>query len=266
MDTGTRTTMTDDQIDAWAAALEGRSPADVLAWAADRFAPRLVFATGFGAEGCVLVHLVAEHDLPVDLVTLDTGLLFPETRALWARLECRYGVRIRGVEPAISLASQAGAFGDALWAREPDRCCAIRKVAPLEATLSAADAWISAIRRDQTPDRASAAVIERDARRGLVKVNPLAAWSAADVWSFIRAHGVPYNPLHDHGYPSIGCWPCTTAVAEGEDPRAGRWRGREKTECGLHAGTNAADTTPSRHRRRFLPVFAEPGPSTHQGA
>jgi phosphoadenosine phosphosulfate reductase len=234
MQTETRTTITDDEIHAWGDALEHQAPGQVLAWAAERFAPRLVFATGFGAEGCVLIHLVAEHGLPVDLFTLDTGLLFPETYALWERLQSRYGVGIRGVQPVLSLDAQAARAGDELWLREPDRCCALRKVAPLGRALADADAWITAIRRGQTPDRASARVVERDLRHGLVKVNPLVRWSAGDVWSFIRHHDVPYNPLHDRGYPSIGCWPCTRPVAPGEDDRAGRWAGKVKKECGLH--------------------------------
>jgi phosphoadenosine phosphosulfate reductase len=226
--------MTDSRTDEWSAQLEGQPAADILAWAAHQFAPRVGLGTGFGAEGCVLIHLIAEHALPIDLFTLDTGLLFDETYNLWRRLEVRYGVRIRPVRPALSVDEQAAAFGDALWARDPDRCCAIRKVAPLEDELAGMDAWITAIRRDQTPERAHAAIVEPDPASDRVKINPLAAWSGDDVWSFIHAYAVPYNPLHDRGYPSIGCAPCTTAVGAGEDPRAGRWRGRDKTECGLH--------------------------------
>jgi phosphoadenylyl-sulfate reductase (thioredoxin) len=171
----------------------------------------------------------------VDLLTLDTGLLFPETYALWRRLEQRYGLRIRAVRPAQTVEQQAAALGPALWERDPDRCCGLRKVEPLRAALSGYRAWISAIRREQTPERAGVAVVARDARFGLVKVSPLAAWTAARVWGYLRAHDVPTNPLHARGYPSIGCQPCTTPVRIGENPRAGRWRGKGKTECGLHA-------------------------------
>ena len=216
-------------------ALEGRSAVEVLSWAAERFAPRITFATGFGAEGCVLIDLVARHRLPIDLFTLDTGLLFPETYALWRRLEGRYGVVIRAVRPLETVDEQAGSRGDRLWERDPDACCGLRKVEPLRSALEGFDAWITAIRRDQTPERASAGIIERDRRYGLVKVNPLAAWTSADVAAHVRDHDVPTNPLHDQGYPSIGCVPCTSRVLPGEDPRAGRWRGRAKTECGLHA-------------------------------
>jgi len=215
--------------------LEGRPAAEVLAWAAERFPGRVVFTTGFGAEGCVIVDLIAREALDIDVVTLDTGLLFPETYALWRRLEARYGITIRGVQPSLSVAQQARRHGARLWEGAPDRCCELRKVEPLEAALKDYDAWVSAIRRDQTRERAAAQVVEADARRpGLFKINPLAAWTSADVWAHVRLHDVPTNALHERGYPSIGCWPCTSPVAAGEDPRAGRWRGLEKKECGLH--------------------------------
>jgi phosphoadenosine phosphosulfate reductase len=227
-------TVTDRQIAQWDAALDGATPAEVLAWAAAEFAPRVGFATGLGAEGCVLVHHIGTARLPIDVFTIDTGVLFPETLQLRHRLEQAYCLAIRRVQPSLSLAAQAESHGPALWERDPDRCCAIRKIQPLDAERANLDAWITAIRRDQTRERARAAVVERDRASGLVKVNPLVGWTHEQVWAFIRTQGVPYHPLHDRGYPSIGCEPCTTAVAEGEDPRAGRWRGREKTECGLH--------------------------------
>ncbi len=217
-----------------AAALESRSPEEILIWAAERFAPRITFATGFGAEGCVLIDLIARRRLPIDLFTLDTGLLFPETYELWRLLEQRYGVVIRAVRPELSVEAQALRYGPGLWERDPSRCCEMRKVLPLRAALAGFDAWISAIRRDQTPDRAEAQVLERDRRFGLIKVNPLVSWTSKDVWSYLRANSVPYSRLHDRGYASIGCAPCTTPVRPGEDPRAGRWRGLAKSECGLH--------------------------------
>ncbi len=210
------------------------SAEQLLAWAAGRFSPRLAFATGFGREGCVLVHLIATAGLPVDVFTLDTGLLFPETYALWRRLEERYGIAIRRVVPEETVREQAASHGERLWENEPDRCCALRKVEPLRRELARHDAWITAIRRDQTPDRALARNVERDARFSLVKINPLLDWSAAEVDAFVRSHDVPVNALHGLGYPSVGCFPCTTATLPGEDPRAGRWRGSAKTECGLH--------------------------------
>jgi phosphoadenosine phosphosulfate reductase len=214
--------------------LEGKSALEILRWAADTLAPRLTFATGFGVEGCVIIDLIGRHHLPIDLFTLDTGVLFPETYALWRRLEDRYGIAIRGVLPALTLDEQAAAHGPALWSRDPDRCCDIRKVEPLARALAPFDAWITAIRRDQTAARANAQIVEHDPKFGILKINPLATWTHKDVWRHVADHEVPYNPLHDHGYPSIGCQPCTSAVADGEDPRAGRWRGTAKTECGLH--------------------------------
>ena len=214
-------------MDAWSAA-------DVLKWAADRFPSRITFATGLGAEGCVLIDLIGRHRLPIDLFTLDTGVLFPETYELWRRLEQRYGLTIRSVTPQLSIDEQAAQYGPRLWERQPDRCCEMRKVIPLQRALSGFDAWVTAIRRDQTAARANAPVVEWDSKFELAKVNPLVRWTKKDVWAHLLKHDVPYNPLHDEGYPSIGCLPCTSPVQPGEDPRAGRWRGMAKTECGLH--------------------------------
>ena len=227
--------MNAEELAKQAAELEGRPPEVVLGWAAQQFPNKLTFATGFGMEGCVLIDVIARHRLPVDLFTLDTGLLFPETYQLWKDLEAKYGIQIRPVRGAQSVEEQAKAHGDALWERDPDRCCEPRKVIPLRQELKGFDAWIAAIRRDQTPDRAKAQAVERDPKFGLVKVNPILSWTAKDVWTYAKKHEVPYNPLHDVGYASIGCMPCTSPVLPGEDPRAGRWRGRAKTECGLHA-------------------------------
>ena len=224
-----------DEIRDAAARLEGRPPAETLAWAAERFAPRVAFATGFGAEGCLIVDVIARHQLAIEVVTLDTSVLFPETYALWRRLEERYDLTIRAVRPEVTLLEQAARHGEALWQREPDRCCAIRKVEPLRQELSKLDAWVTAIRREQTPERATARVVEWDERFSLVKLNPLVGWTHEQVWSYLTEHHVPVNALHALGYPSIGCEPCTSPVAPGEDPRAGRWRGAIKTECGLHS-------------------------------
>ncbi len=231
--------------DAAAAPDEGTSASDLLRWASRRFGPRLAFTTGFGAEGCVIIDLIARANLPVDIFTLDTGLLFPETYALWRQLEDTYGITIRAVRTELSLDAQAAAHGPALWERDPDRCCDLRKVLPLRAALAGFGGWITAIRRDQTAERASAKLVEHDATFGLLKINPLAAWTHDDVWAHVYANDVPTNPLHAQGYPSIGCVPCTTAVAPGEDPRSGRWRGSLKTECGLHARTPLVSISPA---------------------
>ena len=217
------------------AELENASLEQILLFAAGRFPGRIGFATAFGPEGCVIVDAIGRGGLAIDIFSLDTGLLFPETIELWETLERRYGLTIRAVKPAQNVAEQAARYGRALWERLPDRCCELRKVEPLRRELSRLDAWISSIRREQTTDRASARTVERDTPFGLVKVNPLVHWTSEAVWERIRERGIPVNALHARGYPSIGCEPCTTRVAAGENPRAGRWRTFEKTECGLHA-------------------------------
>ena len=206
----------------------------VLRWVAINYGERALFTTGFGLEGCALIHMIATQRLAIQIVTLDTGLFFAESYRLWHELQQRYGLRIARLRPELSLQQQAARHGPRLWERDPDRCCAIRKVAPLKAALQGKAAWITAIRRDQGGLRAKASLLQWEATLGLVKVNPLAFWSRQQLWEFIRAHKVPYNPLHERGYPSIGCRVCTTAVAAGELERAGRWRGRSKTECGIH--------------------------------
>ena len=226
--------MTHEEIKKAAAELETATAADILQWASDRFAPRLTFATSFGIEDCVMTDLIARASLPIQLFTLDTGLLFPETYALWTRIEEKYALEIKAVRPADSVEEQARHEGPALWEREPDRCCDLRKMQPLHATLAGYDGWITAIRRAQTPERARAPVVGWDGRFGLVKINPLVRWTFDEVKAYVAEHQVPYSPLHDQNYPSIGCTPCTSPVAPGEDPRSGRWRGKEKTECGLH--------------------------------
>ena len=216
---------------------------DLLRWAAKTYAPRILFTTAFGAAGCALVSIIAELRLPIEIATLDTGLLFPETYALWRRLEARYGVTIRSIEPELTVTRQAEAHGPKLWERAPDLCCEMRKVRPLAKELARFDAWVTSIRADETKDRAAASPVENDARFGVVKINPLLTWSAEDVWRYVRERGVPTSPLHARGYPSIGCVPCTSRVAAGEDPRAGRWRGAAKTECGLHRRSALPTTT-----------------------
>jgi phosphoadenylyl-sulfate reductase (thioredoxin) len=228
------TVMTREDLTLAARDLETASAPRILQWAVDHFAPRLTFATSLGIEDCVVTDLIARAGLPISLFTLDTGLLFPETYALWKRIEQKYGVSIAATTPDYTVDEQAEREGPALWEREPDRCCELRKMAPLRRTLANHDAWITAIRRDQTPERANAPVVGWDGRFGLVKINPLVRWTFDEVRAYAAEHQVPYNQLHDENYPSIGCVPCTSPVMPGEDPRSGRWRGKEKTECGLH--------------------------------
>jgi phosphoadenosine phosphosulfate reductase len=182
----------------------------------------------------VLVHMLSEIEPDVRVVEFDTGLLFRETYETRRKLIERYPVRFERIEPELSVEEQAAVHGDRLWERDPDACCGMRKVAPLRQALDGMDAWITGIRREQSTTRENARKIEIDERRGVVKVQPLVDWTNRDVWRYIWRHGIPYNPLHDHGFPSIGCVPCTSAVEEGGDERTGRWKGTGKVECGLH--------------------------------
>ena len=218
---------------------EGASPEAVLRWAIEEFSPDVALASGFGAEGCVVVAMLSaikplSAGSGMRIFYLDTDLLFPETYALRDQLAARYGVQFERRATSLSIGDQAAKYGERLWEREPDLCCRLRKVEPLRETLKGMRAWVTAIRRDQSPARAGTGLVEWDEGFGLVKINPLAAWSTRDVWNYIAKHDVPYNPLHDQGYPSIGCVPCTTPVQIGEVPRAGRWRGTVKSECGIH--------------------------------
>lgn len=214
---------------------EGWSAEEVLAWGFEQFHPRIAFASAFGAEGMVLIDLAWRIRPDFRVFTLDTGFFFAETYALIDQVERRYGIKVERCLPALTPHEQARAYGEALWKRDPDRCCELRKVEPLKRKLCELGAWVTGIRREQTATRANAHKIEWDARFGLVKLNPLADWTREQVWDYIRARQVPYNPLHDLGYLSIGCTHCTRPVQPGEDARAGRWSGFAKTECGLHS-------------------------------
>jgi phosphoadenosine phosphosulfate reductase len=223
-----------DHIPAVNRQLEGAPPQIVLRWAVEHFHPRLTMATAFGAEGCCLIHMLAEIEPAVRVFNLDTGYQFPETLELRERIKARYGIEVELVRPELTVAEYEAKHGGPLYRRRPEQCCHDRKVVPLRRALFGYDAWVSAIRRDQTAHRALAEVVQWDARFDLLKVNPLLHWTRRDVWQFLLANDVPYNPLHDRGYPSIGCWPCTGAVADGADERAGRWAGTARKECGLH--------------------------------
>ena len=219
------------------ATLEGSSPETVLNWGFENFAPSIVMATGFGPEGVVLMHLVSQIRPETIVFYLDTDLLFSQTYELRDQLIKRLGIRFERVHSGILLPEQALRHGDTLWAKDPDTCCHIRKVIPQRQFLSKYSAWITGIRRDQTAFRANTGLVEWDYANKMVKLNPLAAWTSDQVWEHIRANDLPYNQLHDYGYPSIGCWTCTKAVEPGQDSRSGRWAGNVKTECGIHLPT-----------------------------
>src|SRR5947209_19778760 len=223
-----------EEITAACRELEGKSPQEVLQWAVKQFHPRLTMATAFGAEGCCLIHMLAEIEPAVRIFNLETGYQFAETLELRERIKERYGIEVEYVRPDLTVAGYEAEHGGPLYNLYSDQCCHDRKMLPLRRAVVGYDAWISAIRRDQTTHRAVAGVVQWDAKFSLVKINPLLSWTKREVWGFIHKHDVPYNPLHDQGYPSIGCWPCTRPVGEGEDERAGRWFGTAKKECGLH--------------------------------
>jgi len=221
-------------IENLAKTLEHAAPEEIIRVAVEQI-PNLTLACSFGAEDMVLVDMLMKINPNASVFYLDTDVLFQETYDLRDRAIERYGLRhLTQVRPELTLEEQAAAHGDELWKRDPNACCSIRKVQPLTNILKQYDGWITGIRRDQAPTRANAQVFEWDAKFELVKVNPLALWTSEQVWSYIRDYDVPYNPLHDQGYPSIGCLHCTRPVKPGEDPRSGRWAGFEKTECGLH--------------------------------
>jgi phosphoadenosine phosphosulfate reductase len=216
--------------------LAGEHPREVLRWAVETFGRGLTMATAFGPEGCAILHMLAEIGKPVRVFNLDTGYQFDETLALRDRIAARYGIEVELIRPETTVAEYEAIHNGPLYVANPDQCCFDRKILPLRRAAAGYDAWISSIRADQSAQRARAKTVGWDPKFGLVKVNPLLEWTHRDVWAFVVANDVPYNPLHDQGYPSIGCWPCTRAVAAGEtDERAGRWAGQAKTECGLHS-------------------------------
>lgn len=231
--------LTPRDISALNAQFETKPSEDILAWAWERFGPRAAIGTSFQGSGLVMMHLAKKAGLDFPIFTLDTGLLFPETLELKARLEDFLGRKIESLVPDLTVEQQAEAQGPELWKREPDLCCTMRKVLPLRSKLRELDCWITGLRRNQSQTRASIGVIELynlegTADAGIVKLNPMANWPREAIWDYIRAHRIPYNPLHDQGYQSIGCHTCTKRTAGGENERAGRWTGFGKVECGIH--------------------------------
>jgi phosphoadenosine phosphosulfate reductase len=218
---------------------EDAEPEDIVGWALDRFeAKRLVLTTSFGMEGCALIDMVARQRRPVRVASIDTGFLFPETHALRDRMAARYPhLRFERKVPGLSPEEQDRRHGPALWERDPDGCCRIRKVEPMRELLADADVWLTAVTRSQSDARADLRAVEWNRKFQVLKVSPLCRWDRQRVWEYVRSRNVPYNELHERGYPTLGCVQCTrpvTGTALGEYSRAGRWVGRDKMECGLH--------------------------------
>jgi phosphoadenosine phosphosulfate reductase len=219
-----------------AARLEGATAQQILGWATVTL-PRFAVTSSFGADSAVLLHLLASVDRSVPVLFLDTGFHFPETLSFRRELVADLGLAdVRDLRAELSVDQQARTLGGGLYLRDPDRCCALRKVEPLDRALAGFDGWASGVRREQTAERAGTPVVGTAVKGGrtLVKVAPLARWTTAEVDAYLARHDLPRHPLAEAGFPSIGCAPCTRAVAPGEDPRAGRWAGSAKTECGIH--------------------------------
>lgn len=208
---------------------------DVLRWAYDTYGTRMAYSCSFGVEGIVLIDLITRVKPAAAVIFLDTDFHFKETYELVDRVQARYPkLRIIRQKPDLTPEEQAERYGEQLWKRRPDLCCQLRKVDPLRKRLSHYDAWISGLRHEQSPTRRNVQFINKDEKFQSVKICPLIYWTWAQVWDYVHAHSLPYNPLHDRNYPSIGCAYCTLPVKAGEDQRAGRWSAFDKTECGLH--------------------------------
>lgn len=213
---------------------------EVLTWAIQRFRPRVMLSCSFGGPGgMVLAHMLAQCAPDVPVYFIDTGFLFPETYRLRQTFAASYGLQVIDFTPTLTPVEQATQYGDALWETDPDACCRLRKVEPMARALTQVDAWITALRRDQSSTRAGVDLVEEHASQGrtIWKINPLAHWTRRQVWQYLLDHRVPYNPLLDDGYQSIGCMQCTARTASTTDERSGRWQGHAKTECGLHTFT-----------------------------
>jgi phosphoadenosine phosphosulfate reductase len=224
-----------DELQRESARLESASPQEILSWATVRFRGHFTMATAFGAEGMTLIHMLAEIAPDTPIFNLETGYQFPETLELREQIIARYGIEVEFKRPDTTVEEYEQLNGGPLYKTRPDQCCMDRKLTVLHKAVVGMHAWSSAIRRDQSPDRAQTPIVGWDKKFGLVKVSPLANWTKKEVWNLISKQNIPYNSLHDQGYSSIGCQPCTRSLLFGEDERAGRWSGTAKTECGLHS-------------------------------
>ncbi len=224
-----------EELEALNERLAASTPQEILQWAVDVHGDRLILACSFGGiSGMALLDMAVKIKPDIAIFYLDTDFLFPETYKLKEQAATRYNVQPLAFRSRLTPEQQASQHGDKLWERDPDACCAVRKVEPNKRALEGRTAWIAGLRRDQASTRRNMEPVAWDAKFGLHKISPLAYWDEKQVWKYIFANDVPYNPLHDEGYPSIGCTYCTRTVGQGEDMRAGRWNGQNKVECGLH--------------------------------
>ena len=223
-----------DDLARQSASLESAEPHEIIRFAVERYGNKLTMATAFGPEGCAIIHWLASIAPQTYIFNLDTGYQFQETLQLRDTIANRYGVNVVLEQPETTVAEYERSHGGPLYRTDSNRCCGDRKIAVIGRVLTRFDAWMSGIRRDQSVDRAAAAIVGWDTKFGVVKISPLANWTKAKVWDLIIRENIPYNPLHDQGYVSIGCFPCTRAITTDDDERAGRWSGTAKTECGLH--------------------------------
>jgi phosphoadenosine phosphosulfate reductase len=214
--------------------LEDASPQDILRWASETYGDQLAVVTSFQITGIVTLHMLQDIAPQTPVLTLDTGYLFPETYDLIDTLEDQFNLNLTRIRPRQTTKQQARDYGDRLWERNPDRCCHLRKTIPLRDALEGYDSWITGLRRDQSSSRANTRIVDTDQRTGLIKIAPFANWTEDMLWTYIHAYELPYNTLHEVGYPSIGCWSCTKAVTDTDDARSGRWSSNSKTECGIH--------------------------------
>jgi phosphoadenosine phosphosulfate reductase len=230
----TKSEFDETEVAAWAQWFEGRAAEDLLEWAVARFAPKLVMTSSFGPEGIVLIDKLSRIAPQTPVIFLDTGFHFNATHEVKEQVRARFNLNLIEQRAALSVAEQDVQYGAALHARQPDVCCRLRKVEPLKGALAGYHGWLSALRRDQATTRAKIAKVEWQAKHQLVKLNPLADWTRAQVWDYVVRHRLPYNRLHDAGYTSVGCEPCTRPVTLGAHERSGRWAGQGKVECGIH--------------------------------
>lgn len=232
-----RTDFSEDELNGLNQRFDQDDPDSLLKWASDQFGRYLVLGTGFGPSGIVLIHRVVDMGLPVKIFCLDTGVLFKQTYKLWRRVERRFDITIEKVSPILTLDGQRDLHKANLWESDPDRCCHIRKVLPLRKYLANKHAWITGLRRSQSQWRENTQPVQWDSGNRVYKLSPLLNWSRDQVWDYIDQHDLPYNPMHDDGFPSIGCIPCTAPADDQSDERSGRWKHKEKTECGIHLPT-----------------------------